>query len=573
MLLRYSKKYLNFIILQLFFASIWVVSQLFIPRLMVNIVDYGIMKNNMSEIITQGLLMLLATVINIVSLLISLYFLTKVTAGISRDLRCALFEKIVDWSKETRTGFSDSTLITRTVNDVKQVSIFIDLFLRKIFTLTITVIGALVISFSLDPKLASIILVIIPIILILGLFLTTKAMPQYALIRTTIDKINQLFRENIVGIRVIKAFNKSDYEMKEFKKATEEASIANIKSESTMMLLSPLVLLLTNFLILVILYLGGKRAQLGTISLGVLIALIEYASISLSNIQSFASLITIIPRSKVSIDRIEEVLSKDEILEIKEDTIKVDENSINFENIDFYYPDSHRATLDNITFNLNKGDSKAIIGSTGSGKSTILKLLMRDYEAYKGTIRINGNNIKGLSKEEISKMITYIPQSSFLFSGTIRENIQTGKHNASDKEIWEVLDMVEMGDHFRNLKEGLDTHIAQNAVNLSGGQKQRISIARGLIRESDYYVFDDCFSALDYSTEKKIREAIKKKLSDKGVLIVAQRVVTVRHADEILVVDKGMIVDRGNHDKLKETSIVYKEILESQLKTQEEEVI
>ena len=218
MLLRYSKKYLNFIILQLFFASIWVVSQLFIPRLMVNIVDYGIMENNMSEIITQGLLMLLATVINIVSLLISLYFLTKVTAGISRDLRCALFEKIVDWSKETRTGFSDSTLITRTVNDVKQVSIFIDLFLRKIFTLTITVIGALVISFSLDPKLASIILVIIPIILILGLFLTTKAMPQYALIRTTIDKINQLFRENIVGIRVIKAFNKSDYEMKEFKK-------------------------------------------------------------------------------------------------------------------------------------------------------------------------------------------------------------------------------------------------------------------------------------------------------------------------------------------------------------------
>ena len=307
MLLRYSKKYLNFIILQLFFASIWVISQLFIPRLMVNIVDYGIMKNNMSEIITQGLLMLLATVVNIVSLLISLYFLTKVTAGISRDLRCALFEKIVDWSKETRTGFSDSTLITRTVNDVKQVSIFVDLFLRKIFTLTITVIGALVISFSLDPKLASIILIIIPVILILGLFLTTKAMPQYALIRTTIDKINQLFRENIVGIRVIKAFNKSDYEMKEFKKATEEASIANIKSESTMMLLSPLVLLLTNFLILVILYLGGKRAQLGTISLGVLIALIEYASISLSNIQSFASIITIIPRSKVSIDRIEAI--------------------------------------------------------------------------------------------------------------------------------------------------------------------------------------------------------------------------------------------------------------------------
>ncbi|NLL90834.1 MAG: ABC transporter ATP-binding protein [Ruminococcaceae bacterium] len=572
MLLRYAKKYSKFIVAQLFFATVWVFAQLLIPRLMVDIVDFGIMAKDMTAIINRGLLMLAATVLNIVALMISLYFLTRATAGISRDLRADLFEKVIDWSKETRADFSNSTLITRTVNDVKQVSNFIDLSLRKIFTLSITVIGALVVSFSLDAKLASIILIIIPVIFLLGLFLTTRALPQYSRIRLSIDRINQLFRENIRGIRVIRAFNKSDYEVREFEKATKEAYDANIKSESTMMLLSPLILLFTNILILVILFMGGGRAEIGTIKLGVLIGLIEYASISLSNIQQFASIITIIPRSKVSIDRISEVLSTEELLEIKEDTLQSELIGISFKDIDFYYPGSRRAALRNLNFTLNKGETKAIIGSTGSGKSTVLKLLLRDYDAFHGRICLNGRNIQTLTREEIGGIVTYIPQSSFLFSGSIRENIQTGKKDAGDDEIWEVLDMVQMGDFFRESSEGLDTHIAQNAVNFSGGQKQRLSIARGLIRESDFYIFDDCFSALDYATEKKVREAIKEKFADKGVLVVAQRVATVREADEILVLERGEILDRGSHEYLAETSEIYKEILASQIKSQEGEI-
>ncbi|HHW94513.1 MAG TPA: ABC transporter ATP-binding protein [Mogibacterium sp.] len=572
MLIKYSKKYSKFIIGQLFFASIWVLAQLMIPRLMVDIVDSGIMMKDMDAIIYKGLLMLLATILNIASLLISIYFLTKATAGISRDLREDLFGKIIDWSKETRTGFSNSTLITRTVNDVKQVSVLIDLSLRKIFTLSITVIGALVVSFSLDAKLASIILVIIPIIFVVGLFLTTRALPQYSRIRLAIDKINLLFRENIRGIRVIRAFNKSDYEVREFEKATKEAYEASVKSESTMMLLSPLILLFTNLLILVILFMGAGRAEIGTIKLGVLIGLIEYATISLTNIQQFASIITIIPRSKVSIDRISEVLSKEEILKIKEDSFESEDGGINFKDIDFYYPGSRRATLKNISFNLQKGETKAIIGSTGSGKSTLLKLLLRDYDAYQGRICLNGRDVQTLTREEISGIITYVPQTSFLFSGSVRENIQTGKNNAGDNEIWEVLDMVQMGDFFRESPYGLDTHIAQNAVNLSGGQKQRLSIARGLIRESDFYVFDDCFSALDYTTEKKIRESIKEKLSDKGILVIAQRVATVRDADEIFVLERGEISDRGTHEELVSTSTIYKEIVDSQIKSQEGEI-
>ncbi|NLZ55774.1 MAG: ABC transporter ATP-binding protein [Clostridiaceae bacterium] len=572
MLIKYAKKYSKFIVGQLFFAGIWVFAQLWIPRLMVDIVDSGIMMKDMNAIVHRGLLMLAATVLNIASLLISIFFLTKVTAGISRDLRSDLFEKVVDWSKETRTGFSNSTLVTRTVNDVKQVSNLIDLSLRKIFTLTITVIGALAVSFSLDAQLASIILIIIPLIFLLGLFLTTRALPQYARIRVSIDRINRLFRENIRGIRVIRAFNKSDHEVKEFGKATEEAYEASVKSESTMMLLSPLILLFTNILILVILFLGGGRAQIGTIKLGVLIGLIEYAIISLNNIQQFAAIITIIPRSKVSIDRIAEILSKDELLDIKEDSLESESEGIQFRDIDFYYPGSRRATLRNLNFCLKKGETKAIIGSTGSGKSTLLKLLLRDYDAYQGRICLNGRNVQTLTREEISGIVTYVPQSSFLFSGSIRENIQTGKKDAADDEIWAVLDMVQMGDFFRASPEGLDTHIAQNAVNLSGGQKQRLSIARGLIRESDFYIFDDCFSALDYSTEKKIRAAIRAKLADRGVLVVAQRVATVRDADEIFVLERGEILDRGSHEELAESSEIYREIIASQLKSQEGEI-
>ena len=564
MILQYAKKYSTLIAGQLLFATIWVLSQLAIPRLMVDIIDHGIMVNDMNEIVNRGMLMLLATVVNIVSLLISIYFLTRVTASISRDLRGDLFERIIDWSRETRGGFSNSTLITRTVNDVKQVSILIDMSLRKIYTLTITVIGAVIISFSIDAKMASIILIIIPVIFILALSLTSKALPKYSRIRNAIDRMNQRFRENVTGIRVVKAFNKSGYETKMFREATKEACQANVQAESTMMLLSPLVLLFTNILILILLYLGGVRAVLGTITVGALIGLIEYAIMALNNIQQFASIITIFPRSKVSIDRIQEILSKEELLQIKETTAGVKENVLRFEDVDFYYPDSHAAALHDIHFDLNKGETKALIGSTGSGKSTLVRLMMRDYDAYRGQITCNGQKIESLSNTEINHIITHIPQSTFLFSGTIRDNLQTGKKDTTDEEIWEVLDMVQMGDFFRQAGEGLNFYIAQNAVNLSGGQKQRISIARGLIRETDFYVFDDCFSALDYSTEKKVRQAIQKKLSDKGVLVIAQRVATVKDADEILVIDNGKIVGKGSHQELEERCQVYQGIISSQ---------
>ncbi|MDI9469897.1 MAG: ABC transporter transmembrane domain-containing protein [Bacillota bacterium] len=313
MLLAYARKYSRFIVAQLFFASIWVVSQLLIPCLMVGIVDLRIMLRDMDAIVRHGLLLLLATVINILALLVSLYFMIYMTAGVSRDLRADLFERIIDCFREARMFFPNFTPITRTLNSVRQVSKFLNLSLRILFTLTITVIGAFILSFLPDARLALIILLILPAILLLGTFLTTRTLPQHVRIRQTIERINLLFWENIRDVRVIRASNRSDDQLSGFEKATQDACQAGICSGSTMMLLSPLILLLANILLLLIWHMGG-RAETGTIRLGVLIGLLEYAVLSLGNILKFAVIITTVPRSKVSIDRIAGVLIGEKLL-------------------------------------------------------------------------------------------------------------------------------------------------------------------------------------------------------------------------------------------------------------------
>ena len=562
----YIKKYRKQISLQIIFATLWVVTALIIPKLMANIIDYGIAKSDMNYVYKTGILMIVVTVLNIVFLLINLYFLTHANAGISRDLRHDIFEKVIRFSAHTRLGFSTSTLITRSVNDVKQVSNFIDLSLRKIYTTSITIIGAVIIAFTLDVKLALLMFIIVPIVLLVASKLTSHAVPQYSKIRTGIDKINRLFGHNISGIRVVKAFNKTDYEQKQFSRAVNETYDANVKAESTMMLLRPLVTLAANILIIVILWFGAGRIETQTLQIGVLVAIIEYVAMALNNVQQFSMFITVIPRSQVSLKRIDEILNADERVKKPNTDSEIDENKIegiSFNNVSFNYPESSLSAVQDINTVFTKGNVTAIIGSTGSGKSTLLRLLMSNFDVIEGGVFIDGINVKNLNVDEYNKKITLIPQKTFLFSGTVRENILLGKDDASDEEIWEVLDVSQMGDFFRS-EDGLDTYISQNATNLSGGQKQRLSIARGLIRDTDYYLFDDCFSALDFKTESKIRKALLKRLKDKTIIVVAQRVATVENADEILVLDDGKIVDSGTHEELLFRSKIYNEIIASQ---------
>ncbi len=564
---NYVKKYLKEISLQIIFATLWVVTALIIPKLMANIIDYGIAKNNMKYVYQTGIIMIIVTVLNIIFLLINIYFLTRANAAISRDLRHDIFKKVIHFSAHTRQNFSTSTLITRNINDVKQVSNFIDLSLRKIYTTSITIIGAVIIAFSLDVKLALLMFIIVPIVLIVASKLTSHALPQYSKIRTGIDKINRLFGQNISGLRVIKAFNKTEYEERQFSEAVNETYDANVKAESTMMLLSPLVILVANMLIIGILWVGAGRIDARTLQIGVLVAIIEYVTMALNNVQQLSTIITIIPRSQVSLERIEEILSAEEKVEkptkTNSDMNKIIKEGISFKNISFYYPNSNLPAVEDFNTLFEKGNTTAIIGSTGSGKSTLIRLIMRDFDTSEGDILVDNINVKNITDEEYNNKITLVPQKTFLFGGTVRENIQVGKTDASDEEIWEVLDASEMGDFFRS-EEGLDTHISQNATNLSGGQKQRLSIARALIRDTDYYLFDDCFSALDYTTERKIRKAVIRRLKGKTIIVVAQRVATVKNANKILVMDDGKLIASGKHEELIRTCKTYNEIVTSQ---------
>lgn len=564
---NYVKKYLKEISLQIVFATLWVVTALIIPKLMANIIDYGIAKNNMKYVYQTGIIMIIVTVLNIIFLLINIYFLTRANAAISRDLRHDIFKKVIHFSAHTRQNFSTSTLITRNINDVKQVSNFIDLSLRKIYTTSITIIGAVIIAFSLDVKLALLMFIIVPIVLIVASKLTSHALPQYSKIRTGIDKINRLFGQNISGLRVIKAFNKTEYEERQFSEAVNETYDANVKAESTMMLLSPLVILVANMLIIGILWVGAGRIDARTLQIGVLVAIIEYVTMALNNVQQLSTIITIIPRSQVSLERIEEILSAEEKVEkptkTNSDMNKIIKEGISFKNISFYYPNSNLPAVEDFNTLFEKGNTTAIIGSTGSGKSTLIRLIMRDFDTSEGDILVDNINVKNITDEEYNNKITLVPQKTFLFGGTVRENIQVGKADASDEEIWEVLDASEMGDFFRS-EEGLDTHISQNATNLSGGQKQRLSIARALIRDTDYYLFDDCFSALDYTTERKIRKAVIRRLKGKTIIVVAQRVATVKNANKILVMDDGKLIASGKHEELIRTCKTYNEIVTSQ---------
>ncbi|MDD4323975.1 MAG: ABC transporter ATP-binding protein [Eubacteriales bacterium] len=570
-LLTYAKKYRRWIAFQLFFATIWVLSQLMIPRLMADIIDKGIMQENMSYIIRLGLVMVAVSLINVASLLANIFFLTRANAGISRDLRSDLFQKVINWSEQVRGRFSTSTLITRNVNDVRQVSNFIDMSLRKIYTLSITIIGAVIIAFTLDSQLALLIFLILPVVLFLASKLTSTALPQYGKIRAAIDKINRLFRQNMSGIRVVKAFGKTEYEEAQFEEAVDEAYEANVKAESTMLLLSPLVMLFANFLILLILWVGGIRAEAGTLEVGVLVAIIEYVILALSNVQSFAAIITIVPRSNVSLKRITDVLTTEETVLLPEDPVldslaSESETGIVSENLTFSYEDAAFPSVDQVNLRIEAGTTTAIIGSTGSGKSTLLKLLLRNFDADSGSVSVQGHELKTLSRTDFDRLFTLVPQETFLFSGSIRDNIRSGNPEATDEKIWAVLEACEIADFFRQTGEGLDTWIAQNAVNLSGGQKQRISLARGLIRDTSFYLFDDCFSALDFSTERKIRSAIQERLRGKTIIVVAQRVATVEQAEIILVMEDGRIVDRGTHPELLESSAVYQEIVRSQVR-------
>ena len=553
----------KYIFIMLVFCIIQVFCELYLPNIMSNIVDIGIANSDKVFITKEAIVMLITTIVCLISHTIVVYSTAKFSNNYGYKIRKALYSKITSFSKKEIDEFGASTLITRSTNNVSNITSTFSFGLRLIVFAPIMGIGAAIMGYKTAPSLAPIVIVAV-CILVLGL--TTIFMlvfPKFEVLQKLLDKLNASTREILSGLRVIKAFNKQDYFKKRFDKVNTENKKLNIFLNKVLYLVEPMMSLIINIATIVIVYVSCDYLSLGTLEIGSMMAFIQYMSTVLLSFMMLLVIILNIPRVVVSFKRINEILSVEPSISntgrIKHNSLK----SIEIKNIFFRYEKAHEDILKNISFRIEKGENVGIIGSSGSGKTTIVNLLLRHIDATSGEILINGIDIKEYDIESLRNIFAYTPQKTLLFKGSIRENLTFDK-NLANNVLDNALDEAAIKDFIDNNSEGYEFKIEQAAANLSGGQKQRMSIARALLSGGECLLFDDSFSAVDYITDKRIRSSINKNYSDKMVILVTQRVGTIKEADKIIVIDEGKIESIGNYETLENSSKVFKEFIDSQ---------
>lgn len=570
-LFKFLKKYWLSVAAILILIFFQVMAELNLPNLMSDIVDTGIVNSDVDYILQTGGKMLLVALGGTICSVLAALFSSKVAMAFSRDVRREVFTHVEGFSLNEFNKVPTSSLITRTTNDITQVQTVMVMGLRILVMAPIMFIGALVMALSKDVYLARVIAAAIPVVLGMMIFVALKGMPLFKSMQTKVDKLNLVVREGLTGIRVIRAFNRTDFEKDRFKDANKDLTDTAIKVNKLLATLMPLMMFVFNLMTIGILWFGANRIDLGEMAVGDLMAFIQYAMQIMMSVIMVAMMFILIPRASASAVRINEVLDLEpEILDPKNpQNSKVERGHIEFKNVYFRYPGAEEPVLNNISFDAKPGETTAIIGSTGSGKSALINLIPRFYDVEKGSILVDGVNIKEMTQEALRSKVGIVPQKAVLFSGSVSDNIRYGKDDATDEEVRHAAEVAQALDFVTKMNDGFDSFIAQGGSNVSGGQKQRLSIARALIKKPEIYVFDDSFSALDLKTDAKLRAALKKETGDSTVIIVAQRVSTVMDADRIIVLEQGEIAGMGTHKELLNTCEIYREIVSSQLSEEE----
>ena len=531
-----------------------------LPSYTANIVDIGIQNTDINYIVNVGFLMLVMVSVSVFATIGISYFSSRVSSGYAKDLRKVVYSKVLKFSNHELNQISRSSLITRSTNDINQLQNVLAMMLMVMFFAPIMGIGSIIKAFEIGGNLSWIILITFLAVLILLLIITVRVLPYFKLTQELIDKMNKTAREILIGIPVIKAFVRQDYERKKFGKVNKEFLDVNLYVFRTIFILMPTMTLILNLMIVLILYFGAYDAIAGNILTGDIIAFIQYSTQIVFSFIMLGGIMIILPRFLVSARRVAEVLNM-ELSIVDGDITSINDNpTIEFKNVSYSYPGSEKETLKDINFELVPGKTTAIIGGTGSGKSTILNLIPRLQDVTTGEILIDGINIKQLNLKTLRDRISFTPQEAILFQGTVKSNMQTGKSDATDEEIENALKMAQV-----DFLEDMDDEVSQGGSNFSGGQKQRLSIARAIIGPHDFYLFDDCFSALDMNTESIVKNNLDKIAKDSSILFVSQRISTIRDADEIIVLDNGEIIDKGSHDDLINRCEIYSEIASSQM--------
>ena len=569
--LKYMGPYKWWVVLTIVFIVAQSLSDLFLPDLNATIIDQGVMKGDIPVIITRGGIMLVVALVVGICTLGTTYCSTRSSLAYGRDMRLALFTKVQSFSQSDLDKFGTPSLITRTTNDVNQLQMMMQMLLRTIITTPILLVGGIIMCIKQDAKLSLILVVIIPIIAAAVLFITRKSHPWFKRRQTQVDLLNQVMREKLTGIRVIRAFVRTEYEEERYDKANMEMLRIGLKSERLMMALMPVVSLVMNMATLAAYYMGAIRIDSGGMQIGSLTAFVTYLMHILMSIMASSMMMNMIPRAMSSVSRINAIL--DYTPSIQDNGTNEDDigafSSLEFRDVSFHYPEADRPVLEHISFVTGPGETTAFIGSTGSGKTTLVNLIPRIYEVSSGQILLNGVDIRDLPQAKLREHLGVVPQKALLFDGTVASNLRFGKDDATEEEMWHALEVAQGKDFVSDMPDGLNASISQGGTNVSGGQRQRLAIARAIIRKPDVYIFDDSFSALDFKTDAKLRQALAKETQGAAVLIVAQRVTTVLGADRIVVLDEGRIAGIGTHKELMETCQVYKEIVLSQLSEEE----
>ncbi|MCR4944707.1 MAG: ABC transporter ATP-binding protein/permease [Clostridium sp.] len=523
-------------------------------------------------ILTIGAKMIGIALVSMAAAVVVGYIGARVAAKIARNLRGQLFGKVLQFSNEEMEKFSTASLITRSTNDIQQIQMFIVIFLKIVIYAPILGIGGVYKVFQTDVSMSWIIALAVVVIFAVILVLFSAVMPKFKVIQKYVDRLNLVTREIVTGIPVIRAFSTQKHEYERFEVANKDLTKTNLFVNRVMAGMMPTMMLIMNGITVLIVWNGGKAVDAGSMQVGDMMAFIQYAMQIIMAFLMLSMISILLPRAAVSAGRVNEVLDTDVVIKDTDSPkkfIDAKKGYVEFKNVSFKYPDGDENVIENVSFTAKPGETTAFIGSTGSGKSTLINLIPRFYDATEGEILVDGVNIKDVSQHDLRDRIGYVPQKGILFSGTIESNLKYGKNDATEAEVEKAARIAQATEFIESKPEKYESPIAQGGTNVSGGQKQRLSIARAVAKEPEIYIFDDSFSALDYKTDATLRKALKKETGDSTVLIVAQRISTILHAEQIIVLDEGKVVGKGTHKELLKTCEVYKEIAESQLSKEE----
>ena len=570
-LIQYVKPHWGLLVAVMIFQFAQSMASLALPTLNADIINKGVAKGDTAYILSTGGLMLLISVGQVAGSILATYFGSKLAMMVGRDIRGKVFAQVGRFSERDVSIFGTPSLITRSTNDVQQIQMLVLMGSTMLLSAPILAVGGVITALGLDFNLSIIMAVSVPVLLVAIGFLLSKMIPLFRLMQTRIDRINQVLREQLTGVRVVRAFVREETETARFDQANVQVTETALKSGQLMAFMFPAVLIVLNLSSVAVLWLGAYRVDSGAMEIGTVMAFLQYLMQILMAVMMSMFMAMMIPRAAVCADRVTEVMKTEPGVVNSATPITSAQNAggIQFQDVTFAYPGAEKPVLANLNFDIKPGTTTAIIGPTGSGKTTLINLIARLVDPTQGKVLIDGVPLQDLDTNDLWSKVGLIPQKAFLFSGTIADTLRYGRQDATDEELWQALEISQAADFVKALPEGLAASVVQGGTNFSGGQRQRLAIARALVKRPEVLIFDDSFSALDLTTDAKLRQALAKELPSITKIIVGQRIASIKHADQIVVCQDGVIAGLGTHAQLLKDNANYQEIVESQMTAEE----